>query len=595
MSKDAYSQYVSRKETTIKELKETKKRLYVLGTLRFIVVIATIILAYCFKTAIFPVIIVGIIIFLLLLLYDNKIQKRKVFLETSIKCDEDEIKALNYDFSPFDGASEQSDAAHSYSLDLDIFGENSLFQSLNRTCTNYGRKTLIAYFLQLKNEKKTIVERQNAISELSNKPDFLHKFRIIGLINTGKITDYQEIKQFVNSPNLISGTKVWKCLAIVFPSLWIIGITLVALGLIPGLSLVSLYLITLFISESQAKRVNALAELSGKKVKVLQAYADLIQLTESETFHSSKLQEYQSVFKNENRKASMVFKKFAQLTGELEQRANLVVHIIFNPLILWDIKKAIQLEEFKQRNSESLMQWIEVLGKFDAFCSLGTFSYNHQDYIYPNITDDYFQIDGEALGHPLMKKEACVCNDIKIETNPYFLIITGANMAGKSTYLRTIGVNYILACIGAPVFAKSLTLFPASLVTSLRTSDSLLSNESYFFAELKRLKMIIDRLEAGEKMFIILDEILKGTNSVDKQNGSLALVRQFVRLNSCGIIATHDLLLGNLEKEFPCNVKNYRFEADIKNNELSFSYLLREGLAQNMNASFLMKKMGITL
>jgi DNA mismatch repair ATPase MutS len=167
-------------------------------------------------------------------------------------------------------------------------------------------------------------------------------------------------------------------------------------------------------------------------------------------------------------------------------------------------------------------------------------------------------------------------------------------MAGKSTYLRTVGVNHILACIGAPVCADEMRVFPSKLVTNLRTADSLNNNESYFFAELKRLKMIIDRLHVGETLLIILDEILKGTNSIDKQKGSLALIKQLIALNSNGIIATHDLVLGILEKEFPANVKNYRFEAEIKDDNLIFSYKIQEGIAQNMNATFLMQKMGIS-
>ena len=168
-------------------------------------------------------------------------------------------------------------------------------------------------------------------------------------------------------------------------------------------------------------------------------------------------------------------------------------------------------------------------------------------------------------------------------------------MAGKSTYLRTVGINYLLACIGAPVWEKQMEIYPARLVTSLRTSDSLTDNESYFFAELKRLKLIIDKLEAGEELFIILDEILKGTNSMDKQKGSFALIKQFMNMNTNGIIATHDLLLGTLIESFPQNIRNYCFEADITNNELTFSYQMRNGVAQNMNACFLMKKMGIAV
>jgi DNA mismatch repair ATPase MutS len=194
-----------------------------------------------------------------------------------------------------------------------------------------------------------------------------------------------------------------------------------------------------------------------------------------------------------------------------------------------------------------------------------------------------------------MKRDICVPNDIDMVKQPYFLVITGANMSGKSTYLRTVGVNYVLACTGLPVCADSFLFSPAKLFTSLRTSDSLNDNESYFLAELKRLKMIIDRLGSGEKLFIILDEILKGTNSVDKQKGSFALIQQFIRLHTCGIIATHDLMLGSLETEFPDNIKNYHFDADTKDDTLTFSYQIEEGIAQNMNACFLMKKMGITL
>ena len=258
-----------------------------------------------------------------------------------------------------------------------------------------------------------------------------------------------------------------------------------------------------------------------------------------------------------------------------------------------DTRQAINLERWKEMYSGKLKNWFDVLGEFDMFSSFGTFAFNHPGYIYPDIADSYFEMQGKALGHPLMRRDKCVCNNIDIPESKYFLIITGANMAGKSTYLRTVGVNFLFACMGLPVYAESLTVYPAHLVTSLRTADSLISNESYFFAELKRLKMIIDRLGTGEKLFIILDEILKGTNSVDKQKGSIALIKQLVEKETCGIIATHDLLLGSLSDTFPKNVQNKRFEADIKNDELTFTYQIRDGIAQDMNATFLMKKMGI--
>lgn len=245
------------------------------------------------------------------------------------------------------------------------------------------------------------------------------------------------------------------------------------------------------------------------------------------------------------------------------------------------------------RNKENVASWFESLAQFDSLVSMANFAYNNPEYTYPEACDN-FVLEGKNLGHPMLNRSVCVRNDIDISHNPYFLVITGANMAGKSTYLRTVGINLVLACAGMPVCADSFRFYPYRLVTNLRTSDSLADNESYFFAELKRLKMIIDRLQSGEHLFIILDEILKGTNSEDKQKGSIALMKQLVSLNGNGIIATHDLILGNLEEEFPEAIKNYRFEADIEGEHLSFTYKMREGVAQNMNASFLMKKMGIT-
>lgn len=591
--------YNERIQKTEISLKETRRKLYTTGTLRLIVFLATILLAFFLWNSgtiiVSLIIITGLVLFLMLLLAFNKLQKQKNYLSTSLGCDKNELKALNYDFSPFDGATENIDSSHSFGLDLDIFGKDSVFQSINRTCTTYGKRILIDWFEKPLTQASLIQERQKVIRELSQKNSFFHHFRITGLINEGGKNDFEEIKEFAESEEIIPHKKLWKTLGIIFPCIWIIVIVLTVLYDLPFGIAVTTFIITWLISESQAKKVNILQEYVGKKVDILNSYSDLIRITENETFKSEELNKLQKHFSNREKHASSLIRKLATTANELEQRANLLVHLILNPFMLWDINKSIDLENWKLKYGEDLINWIRYIGEVDAYISLGIFSFNHPDYTFPAFTDRYFEMQGKSLGHPLMNRETCVRNDIDILKHPYFLIITGANMAGKSTYLRTVGVNFVLACIGSPVCAENLTVYPATLVTSLRTSDSLNDNESYFFAELKRLKMIIDKLENGEKLFIILDEILKGTNSVDKQKGSLALIQQFIRLQSCGIIATHDLLLGSLEKEFPDSIKNYRFEADIKNNELTFSYLLREGIAQNMNASFLMKKMGITV
>ena len=233
--------------------------------------------------------------------------------------------------------------------------------------------------------------------------------------------------------------------------------------------------------------------------------------------------------------------------------------------------------------------------EFDFLTSFGTFSFNHTEYTFPEIKEGEFYLEMEQAGHPLINAQTRVDNDIIINGHKQLLVITGANMAGKSTFLRTVGVNMILAMAGSVVCAEKLIISPMQLHTSVRTSDSVQKSESYFFAELKRLKSIIDRMQSGENLFVIIDEMLRGTNSKDKHHGSEALIEQFIRLSGSGLIATHYIALGSLADKYPDNVKNYRFEVEIENNELEFDYKLKTGISQNLNATFLMKKMGITV
>jgi DNA mismatch repair ATPase MutS len=599
MQEEIKHHYQSRLAHTRQSIATVKKNIYYLGTIRLLIVLCTISISYVIRTqgavVIISVISAGILLFLCALLKYNRLQKRKNYLEISASCDEDEIKSLDYDFSAFDGAPERVNASHPFGLDLDIFGHHSLFQSINRTCTAGGKRALAAWFENPLHEPAPIKARQDVVAELSKKPDFMHHFRATGLLSPGSDSDMEAIDAFIRQPAYIRNKKGWRFLRFVFLFLWVAIISLLITGVISDTMGIVIYAVLLLISESQAKKISRLQQHIGKRVSVITSYSHLIEAVEAEQVESELLKELKARFGNGKKPASVVIGRLARIAGELDQRFNMVVQLILNPLLLWDIHKAIEIEQWKETHGAQLATWIGTLGEYDAFCSLGAFSFNHPEYIFPEFTNHYFEMEGKQLGHPLMNRKTCVRNDIHIDKQPYFLIVTGANMAGKSTYLRTIGVNFVLACIGAPVWADSLSLCPASIVTSLRTSDSLNDNESYFFAELKRLKMIIDRLHAGEKLFIVLDEILKGTNSVDKQKGSLALIQQFVRLQSCGIIATHDLLLGGMETTFPDNIRNYRFEADIDGDELVFSYRLREGVARNMNATFLMNKMGITV
>lgn len=580
-------------------LNDVRRRIHFVGTLRLVVVLAAACLVYVFwsTTAIvLAAVALASILLLLLVRRHNMLYGKRDYYRTSVRVAQEELAAIDYDFSAFDGAPERVNASHGFSLDVDLFGEKSLFQSLNRTVTPDGKNTLADWFEKPLSDKASIQERQQAVDELKAQYGQRLAFRVNGLISQEDGLRADDLKAFSEEPVFILPQKwLWKSISWLYPLFWVATIVLTASHIWPS-SVIVLGIIALCaLSECRTKKIDRLQESLGKKMKTLASYAELIRLIEEHEPQSAALNEIKSGLTHDGRTISLLIKDLSGYLSNLDQRSGGVGRVILNTLLLWDIRYVLKIEEWKENHGKYLSQWIGRIGEYDALCSLGTFAFNHDAYVYPEVDDRYFCLQAQALGHPLMHRDVCVRNDIDIEKHPYFLIITGANMAGKSTYLRTVAVNYLLASVGAPVCAASFRFYPACLVTSLRTSDSLNDNESYFFAELKRLKMIIDKLKNGQRLFIILDEILKGTNSVDKQKGSIALMKQLIAMDGCGIIATHDLALGGLIDEFPGNISNYRFEADIRDNELSFSYTLQTGVAENMNACFLMNKMGITV
>lgn len=581
-------------------LNALKRRMHQIGTLRLLLVIGALIALWLLRaesnTLLGMVFVAFALPFGLLMMWHNRLEARKTHEETLMELNQNERKGLDYDFSAFDGAPEKADSQHAFSLDLDLFGASSLFQSLNRTVTSFGKERLAKWFLRPLDQKAAIEHRQTAIQELARLIAFRQQFYVVGRTHLQEAShpfDQERLQRLLAEPPYFQSHTIWRLLIWLIPALWLLAAGAYLMDWIPG-SFFNLFIVgCMVVAYAPTKQVNRIYNTVNKLESTFRGYSELMALIEQTRFTAAPLQELQASLTHEQESASQAIRRLSRYIGGLDQRFSLA-GIILNVLILRDIRHALLLEEWRATQGTHLTQWFDTLAQMDAYNSLGGFAFNHPDYRYPHLTDHYFTLEGKGLGHPLLDRKRCVRNDIHLPKAPWFLIITGANMAGKSTYLRTVGINYLLACVGAPVCATELTLCPAHLVTSLRTSDSLTNHESYFFAELKRLRMIIQRLQQGERLFIILDEILKGTNSIDKQKGSLALMRQLVAQQACGIIATHDLVLGDLEKEYPEAVKNYRFEADIQGDELSFSYQLREGVAQNMNACFLMRKMGIT-
>lgn len=590
--------YTERLSLTEGQLQQVKKQIFRISMLRLALFIAGIAGLYFFFNQTTLLIICICLTFLplfILVKIHNRFFIRKEWLETQARIIQEELQALSGDYSSFEDGKEYVNPEHPYSFDLDIFGRRSLFQSINRTCTFFGKNRLAKWLQNHLHEKTSIEKRQEMVREISEHTLFREQFRVAGLVHHGQSSDGEKIQAWSQSPAqylhagwvkaFIWGVPVINSLLLITS---LAGWTSFSwLGLSFGIFLV--------LSFGIIKRATYIQETYGKQLKSLNGYARLIALAKAENWKSAGMQELMERFNLNGQSPIQALQQLSKELDRLDLRNNQFLYVLLEGSIFFQLQEIVRIERWKARYGQHISKWLETVGELDALCSLGTFAYNHPQYTYPELTEKPFCFLATQMGHPLMPASQCVKNDATIPSRPFFLIITGANMAGKSTYLRTIGVNYLLVCIGAPVCCERLKLYPNQLITSLRTSDSLSDNESYFFAELKRLKRIIDLLNQGQQLFIILDEILKGTNSMDKQKGSFDLIRQFMQLKANGIIATHDLLLGSLIKQFPEEIRNYCFEADIKENELTFSYKLREGVAQNMNACFLMKKMGIIL
>ena len=569
--------------------KQLQKQLLLLSLVRLSIFLISISLMYIFWSKWITLSIIsaiGLICFLWVLSRYTDLKQQKALHGALMTINEEELLIADGHYLHRPAGSKFKDPKHYYSFDIDLFGNGSFFQYLNRSVTNEGQNELATSLLS--NNTSEIDSRQAAIKELSESPEWMQKYgSTASLINTEtpapKIINWlKEHQAFL--PKYMKWVP-WFFTIISLGLLVLVIVELINIGLFgywifAGLGLTGLYL----------KRINILASNSDKTKDTFKQYAALLLQIESAVFKSELLKKKQQQIQTSDKKASVIFREFSRHLDALDNRNNLISAIFGNGYLLSDIKNAYKVEQWINTYADKVEDWFEVVSFFDAYISLGTYAFNHEDHVYPELSNDSGVINAKALGHPLLDKTKRVNSDVFIKDQEFF-IVTGANMAGKSTFLRTISYHIMMANVGLPICAKSSSYSPVKLITSMRTNDSLTDDSSYFFSELTRLKFIVDAI-ATEPYFIILDEILKGTNSTDKAIGSRKFVEKLVSGHATGIIATHDLSLCEIEGELK-DVKNYYFDAEIVNNELYFDYKLKKGVCKNMNASFLLKKMDI--
>jgi len=526
--------------------------------------------------------------FVILVRIHSGLFSRKENLENLVKINNIEIRLLKGSLSELDNGSDFIDVHHPYSHDLDIFGDGSLFQYLNR-CNTRGGKQLMASWLSCPPQTVNAIKaRQEAIRELSAQTDFRQRVQAAGMAIEELPDDKAQLLSWVKQSASIYGKPFYAIILNLVPILTIASI--VAAFTSSGFGTIALLMAAFqwaFLS-FHLKRVNVFHDYISKKKNILSRYASLLRQLEGQHFSSPLMKNLSEKARDADRKVDQL----ANLVSAFDARLNSMTMLVVNSILLYDLQCVYRLEKWKEDNAGDFEKWFDVANETEVLSSFGTYAFNNPSYCHASIHDN-LSVRATEMGHPLIAKEECVLNDVELGNEFRVMIVTGANMAGKSTFLRTLGINLVLALNGAPVFAKEFHCPLIQLRTGMRTADSLRDHQSYFYAELDRLSGIVQELRRDIPLLILLDEILKGTNSNDKQAGSIAVVKQLLNHPCLAVIATHDLALGGLENEHPSQVRNFCFEATIENEQLSFSYKLNRGMATRMNATFLMKKMGI--
>jgi DNA mismatch repair ATPase MutS len=571
-----------------RELVEKIITRYAWSRVALIAIVGLLIYAGFTDSIFFALIPVPLAIFIYLIKKQSAQEEQKKLLYYLEVLNHSEAKGLRFESTDFSDGSRFADPHHPYSHDLDLFGNGSLFQYVNRCGTELGEDRVARDLKALNYSHEELKERQAALHELGTQLDFRQHVWALGRQIREFTFDQTWLRVWLLEKPFIYGKTGYSILRWVLPAIAMImvGLTIYNRSYFPLLFMIMTVQIS--IAGMHAKKIGDLQRGLSKGKDLLTNYARILELLTKQKYETSLLKRHHQIANEAFEKVAL----FSTLVNALESRMNPIAMMFGNGLFLYDFHAVSKVEKWREENAQQLPGWLESLAEWDALISWATLHYNNPAYSFANYSE-VNQLEGKAIGHPLISDKERVANDFEIGNPAKVWLITGANMAGKSTFLRTLGVNFVLGGAGAPVCATRWVMPLIALRTGMRTSDSLQDHQSYFFAELHRLQSIMQELRAGKPMIILLDEILKGTNSTDKQAGSRELIKQLKDLQALVVLATHDIALGDLEAHYPSQIANACFEGKIENDQLTFDYTLHSGVAQKANATFLMQKMGI--
>ena len=589
-------------ENNVKSVKEKitvlDKKIEVIGWSRLVILLAGLFLSYkTYKSSGLVNALIGVavtfVIFSAVAIFHGKIMKKHDELEVELEFNEKGIKRLNGEYKEFeDKGINLVEGDHAFANDLDIFGDNSLFQMINTTRTLSGRKRL-GEILSLKKlpSKTEVEERQKAIKELGEKVEWRKELYVKSTFKKKKGEELDELIKWGNSE--VKGDKGRIGIASLFILITFGCIFLSIIKVIPVSFLILDFMVNYAVIKVLTKDITEVITLFNKIKNSVKAYSNILALIEDETFESEYLNSLKKKLNEDsNRSCKVEMQKLASLLDWVGDSTGNAYFFILDILFFADVFILYNLNKWKRVNGSKVETWLEVMGEFDALASIANLSFDHEEWCYPVISDEA-EVDGINVRHPLIGDRA-VANSYSLRSPKQITLITGSNMSGKSTFLRTIGINLVLSYIGAPCAAEKFSASIMNIYTCMRTKDNLEESISSFYAEILRIKLLIEACKRGEKVFFLLDEIFKGTNSKDRHTGATVLVKQLADNGAMGLLSTHDLELCDLEEEMK-EVENYNFREYYKDNKIHFDYKLRQGKSVTQNAVYLMKLAGIEI
>lgn len=525
----------------------------------------------------------------------SKLEKKKMQLMDFVVINQNELDVFEGNPNRYADGIAFREKTHPYSEDLDVFGPHSLFALANRCATKQGNRLLATWFSAPANAS-LIASRQQAVKEMAADMTWCQQFQVKLLFNLTKTEDFKkQFGQYLDRHQLAFGNQYLRMYVKAAP--WLLAVVIGFAFFIPVFSSIAIFLalVHLLATIGYGRKVNHIAGRMDKAGRLLAAFADAFQLVEKRKWQSPMCEKLASTlyFNQENKPASAVFEELATLIDRLDYRLNMLVGAVLNMVLLWDFKQVFAILDWRQQYGAEILKVFDVAAEFEALVSLSIFTYNHPQWSFPVIVESSIPVvEASGLCHPLIPERTAVPNDYAMEDHRIALI-TGSNMAGKSTFLRTVGSNAVLAFCGAPVCGAHMRLSVFHLVTYMRIADSLNESTSTFKAELNRIQMVLQTVRSKPDTFFLIDEMLRGTNSVDKYLGSKAIIKQLIGDGGVGMVATHDLQLAQLAEEYPAVVSNYHFDIQVRNGDMLFDYKLKEGACTIFNASLLLKNIGI--